>query len=104
MKWEYLHEYVEARVESGKVVMDGGKHGSYLAAGKKVTTQLDDGVISAKLSDRGREGWELVNVEARWSWYMYENWDSRTVEWGVASYTLPSHLLGYYCVFRRVIG
>jgi hypothetical protein len=98
LNWQYLHEYVDCRIDAKKVVWDAGDAAWFSADGERmVTTEWRGDMVADALSNRGAEGWEVCHMEARWSWRVKEVWGPGAT----AGYAYPNHLVGYYVTFRR---
>ena len=86
--WEYRHVFVGAQEREG------------------TGYAYDD--VNKKLNELGRDGWELLNMEAHWIWLevthgapmwaMMLNDSRRKVE---AAASHPEYIVGWYCTFRR---
>ncbi len=98
MKYEYLHEFIWCRTASEKVVFKAAYNSDYysLENRREVKSDYDEERINAALATRGNEGWEIVNMEPRWSWYVRSDDSPRGV-----GYAFPNHLTGYWVTFRR---
>ena len=98
MEWEYQHVMIEAKVATNRVISTAPRDTYYSFEGsREVKSEFKESHIADQLNKYGREGWELVQMEPRWSWYVSAQ--AGTMERYAFSH--PDHIVNYFSTFKR---
>lgn len=95
-RFEYLHEHINVQGEYEQAYIQ----------------DYPSEEVADYLNQRGEQGWELVNMTPHWEWdhdsvnqvHVYGDSLHEAQEFDVgAPYSIPSHISGWYCSFKRSI-
>jgi putative sterol carrier protein len=103
-QWEYIYYWIEATEKTDHTRLDlsgigGVTYHNYYSYERKERPQVEESLFAVydELANFGRDGWELVAAVPKWSWAVVSNPEFQKA----FAYAFPSHVVGWYCIFKR---